>query len=411
MNTFSMLFFIKRTKLLNNGEAPIYLRITTNSQRGEMALYRTILPELWNAAKGKAKGNSREIRELNSYLDEYISRIVQCKRQLENDYKPVTPESLKNKLLGNDDTNYSFLAVFKEHNEKLEIMGDKEVSAGTIERYKTAYKHLQNFIRWQYKREDYLLRDVNFSFIKNFEFYMKTERNCAHNTTVKYIKNIKKIIRIAMSNGWIKQDPFRDIKYRFDDVDAVYLDDDDLNALVGKIIDIPRIDQVRDIFVFCCFTGLAFSDVKALKKENIITGIDGKQWIQKRRTKTNVLSNIPLLDMPKQILYKYAVHDKVKTGQALLPVPSNQKMNAYLKEIADLCGINKKLTTHAARHTFATTVTLSNHVSMESVSKMLGHTSINMTRKYARIADKLISEDMQKLEGKYNYEKSCEPME
>jgi integrase len=156
---------------------------------------------------------------------------------------------------------------------------------------------------------------------------------------------------------------------------------------------------------------LAFSDVKALKKENIITGIDGKQWIQKRRTKTNVLSNIPLLDMPKQILYKYAVHDKVKTGQALLPVPSNQKMNAYLKEIADLCGINKKLTTHAARHTFATTVTLSNHVSMESVSKMLGHTSINMTRKYARIADKLISEDMQKLEGKYNYEKSCEPME
>jgi site-specific recombinase XerD len=411
MNTFSMLFFIKRTKLLNNGEAPIYLRITTNSQRGEMALYRTILPELWNAAKGKAKGNSREIRELNSYLDEYVSRIVQCKRQLENDYKQVTPKSIKNKLLGNDDTNFCFLAVFKEHNDKLEIMGDKEVAAGTIERYKTAYKHLQNFIRWQYKREDYLLRDVNFSFIKNFEFYMKTERNCAHNTTVKYIKNIKKIIRIAMSNGWIKQDPFRDIKYRFDDVEAVYLTDDDLTALVSKEIEIPRIDQVRDVFLFCCFTGLAFSDVKALKKENIITGIDGKQWIQKRRTKTNVLSNIPLLDMPKRILEKYAGHDKVKTGLALLPVPSNQKMNAYLKEIADLCGINKKLTTHTARHTFATTVTLSNHVSMESVSKMLGHTSINMTRKYARIADKLISEDMQKLEGKYNFDKTCEPAE
>ena len=204
MNTFSKLFFIKRTKLLNNGEAPIYLCIIVIGLRGEMAIYRSILPERWDAIKGKAKGNSREIRELNSYLDEYKSRIVQCKRLLENDFKPVTPESLKNKLLGRDDTNYCFLAVFKEHNDKLEIMGEKEVAAGTIYRYQTAYKHLQKYIKWQYKREDYLLRDVDYSFIKNFEFYMKTERNCAHNTTVKYIKNIKKIIRIAMANGWIK---------------------------------------------------------------------------------------------------------------------------------------------------------------------------------------------------------------
>jgi integrase len=194
-------------------------------------------------------------------------------------------------------------------------------------------------------------------------------------------------------------------------VDAVYLNDDDLTALATKEIEVPRIDQVRDVFLFCCFTGLAFSDVKALRKENIITGIDGKQWIQKRRTKTNILSSIPILDVPKSILEKYSNHDKVKTGKALLPVLSNQKMNAYLKEIADLCGINKKLTTHAARHTFATTVTLSNHVSMESVSKMLGHTSINMTRKYARIADRLISEDMQKLEGRYNFTKTSEELE
>jgi site-specific recombinase XerD len=405
MNTFSMLFFIKRTKLLNNGESPIYLRITVNGLRTEMALYRSVLPEQWDAAKGKAKGTSREIRELNAYLDEYKSRLIQCKRQLENDFKPVTPESLKNKLLGNDETNYYFLSVFKEHNDKLKILGDKEVAAGTIERYQTAYKHLQNFIRKQFKSEDFLLRDINYSFIKNFEFYLKSERNCAHNTTVKYIKNTKKIIRIAMSNGWIKQDPFKDIKYRLDDVEAVYLTDEDLAALVDKEIEITRIDQVRDVFLFCCFTGLAFSDVKALKKENIITGVDGKRWIQKRRTKTNVLSNIPILEMPQRILEKYINHPKVKTGQALLPVPSNQRMNGYLKEIADICGINKKLTTHSARHTFATTVTLANHVSMESVSKMLGHTSINMTRKYARIADKLISEDMQKLEGKYNFSK------
>jgi integrase len=204
--------------------------------------------------------------------------------------------------------------------------------------------------------------------------------------------------------------PFRDVKYRFEEVETVYLDDDDLASLINKKIDIPRIDQVRDIFLFCCFTGLAFSDVKALRKENLIKGMDGKMWIQKRRTKTKILSNIPLLEIPQKLLEKYAEHDKVKCGQVLLPVPSNQKMNAYLKEITDLCGINKNLTTHSARHTFATTVTLANHVSMESVSKMLGHTSINMTRKYARIADRLNSEDMQKLEGKYNYGKTVVPI-
>jgi site-specific recombinase XerD len=410
-NTFTILFFVLKTKLLRNGEAPVYVRITVNSTRCDVAIARSINPDTWDSGKGKAKGNTRAVREFNEYLDEYRSRILQAKKSLESDFRPVTPESIKKKLLGIDEQNYYFLVVFKDHNEKLKLLGDKEVAPATITRYETAYKHLKEFIKHQYKKDDCLFRDVNYNFIKNFEFYMKTKRKCAHNTTVKYIVNIKKIIRIALANNWINKDPFKDIRYRYDDVDAVYLTDEDLTALVTTEIKMPRIDQVRDIFVFCCFTGLAFSDVKALKKDNIITGIDGKQWIQKRRTKTNILSSIPILDVPKHILEKYANHDKVKTGKVLLPVLSNQKMNAYLKEIADLCGINKKLTTHAARHTFATTVTLSNHVSMESVSKMLGHTSINMTRKYARIADKLISEDMQKLEGKYNFDKTCETAE
>ncbi|MBN1789837.1 MAG: site-specific integrase [Bacteroidales bacterium] len=411
INTFTVLFFVLKSRLLRNGEAPVYVRITVNGSRCDMGISRSIDPDIWDPRKGKAKGNTRNVKEFNEYLEEYRSRIFQAKKSLESDFRPVTPESIKRKLLGIDEENFYFLVVFKDHNEKLKLLGDKEVAPATITRYETAYKHLAEYIKHQYKKDDCLFRDVNYNFIRNFEFYLKTERNCAHNTTVKYIVNIKKIIRIAMANGWIKQDPFKDIRYRYDDVDAVYLNDDDLTALATKEIEVPRIDQVRDVFLFCCFTGLAFSDVKALRKENIITGIDGKQWIQKRRTKTNVLSNIPLLDVPIRLLEKYANHDRVKTGKALLPVPSNQKMNAYLKEIADLCGINKTLTTHAARHTFATTVTLSNHVSMESVSKMLGHTSINMTRKYARIADKLISEDMQKLEGKYNFSKTCESAE
>jgi len=224
------------------------------------------------------------------------------------------------------------------------------------------YNHVERFIKQRYKRDDMALYEITPMFISDFEFYLKTTRKCCHNTTVKYIKNFQKIIRIALANG--------------------------------------RIQQVKDTYLFCCFTGLAFIDVKSLVSSDIETKGD-TFWIKKRRQKTKNWCHVPLLPPAVQIMNKYKNHPYCQRTGCVLPVPSNQKMNEYLKEIADLTGIDKNLSTHTARHTFATTVTLANHISIEVVSKMLGHSSINMTKKYARVVDDLIQRDMQKIYGKY----------
>jgi site-specific recombinase XerD len=237
--------------------------------------------------------------------------------------------------------------------------------------------------------------------MNDFEYYLKTTRNCCNNTTIKYIKNFKKIIRIALANGWMKSDPFVNIKYHLDDVDLAYLTEDELNTLMKKQFRVERLQQVKDIYLFCCFTGLAFIDVKNLHYEDIEEK-NGMLWIKKKRQKTKNWCNVPLLGPAVSLMNKYKSNPICLKNGLVLPVLSNQKMNAYLKEIADLCEINKNLSTHTARHTFATTVTLANQISMEVVSKMLGHTSINMTKKYARVVDDLINRDMQKIYGRYD---------
>jgi len=291
--------------------------------------------------------------------------------------------------------------VFKEHNEMVKGLVNKDFAPGTLERYNTCYKHVEDFIKLKYKRTDMSMFEIKPMFIRNFEYYLKTTRNCSNNTTIKYIKNFKKIIRIAMANGWMKEDPFRNIKYHLDDVDMAYLSEEELKLLMNKHFELERLQLVRDTYLFCCFTGLAFVDVASLKYTDI-EDKNGKLWIKKKRQKTKNWCTIPLLEPALKIIDKYRENPRCIANGYVLPVLSNQKMNAYLKEIADVCGINKNLSTHTARHTFATTVTLANQISIEVVSKMLGHSSINMTKKYARVVDDLVSRDMQKLVGKYD---------
>jgi site-specific recombinase XerD len=294
------------------------------------------------------------------------------------------------------------LQLFKDHNEKCQKLVDIDFAPGTITKYAHCYKHIANFVKMKFRRKDIAWGEVNAMFIKDFEFYLKTEQNCNHNTAIKYVTNFKKIVRIAMANGWLKNNPFASIKFRLEEVDLAYLDEKELDRLMKKKFSIDRMQQVKDVYLFCCFTGLAFIDVKSLCTKDLVVKED-MLWIRKKRHKTKNWCDIPLLDPAMKILEKYKFHPHcIKTG-LLLPVMSNQKMNAYLKEIADLCGINKHLSTHTARHTFATTVTLANQVSMEVVSKMLGHSSLNMTRKYARVVDDLIKKDMQKISKVYNY--------
>ncbi|MEI6580368.1 MAG: site-specific integrase [Eubacteriales bacterium] len=399
--TFNVMYYINRGKKLKNGNAPIIGRITVNKQRAEFAIGRNVDPELWNLDKCRVEGNNKDVREINSYLDFIKSNLLLKKREMEESGRPVTAHDLKNIHMGIDVEDKTILQVFKEHNEKTEGLINKDFAPGTIERYKTCCRHLQDFIKIKYKRTDVNLNDVKPMFVSDFDYYLKTTRNCAHNTATKYIKNFKKIVRIALANGWMKEDPFRNIKFHLDEVDMAYLNDEELKLLMNKHFDLERLQLVKDTYIFCCFTGLAFIDVTNLKYSNI-EDKNGSLWIKVKRQKTKNWCTIPVLEPALKLIDKYRENPRCIANGCVLPVLTNQKMNAYLKEIADLCGINKNLSTHTARHTFATTVTLANHVSMEVVSKMLGHSSINMTKKYARVVDDLVSRDMQKLVGKYD---------
>jgi site-specific recombinase XerD len=261
-------------------------------------------------------------------------------------------------------------------------------------------KHTRDFLLWKYKISDIDIKRIDHEFIMSYDFYFRSERNCNNNSTVKYLKNFKKIILICMANGWLDKDPFIKYKSKVKEVKRDYLNAEELAAMTTKLLVSDRVAQVRDIFLFSCYTGLAYADVKKLRRSELVTGLDSQKWIYTSRQKTDTASRIPLLPQALKLLAQYEDHPQCVDNGLLLPVLSNQKMNSYLKEIADACGITKELTYHIARHTFATTVTLANGVSIESVSKMLGHTNIKTTQHYAKILDAKVSEDMNLLKKK-----------
>ena len=404
--TFSILFYLQRNKVTKDGKAPIYLRITVNGKRSQISIKRKISINKWNNEAGTVIGTTLEVKELNRYLNSLEHRVFKIQQKLLDDNRKITALLIKNIFTGKDENQKMLLKIFQDHNNQVEKLVGKDFAPRTLERYKTAKKHVQAFIKLEYKLEDINVKDVNHKFIHGFEYYLKTERNCSHNTAIKYITNFKKIIRIAYGNDWISKDPFYNWKARLKTIDREFLSKEEIQKLVEKELTIKRLDQVKDIFIFSCFTGLAYADVKKLAKNDIVISIDGDRWIKTKRTKTNTRSNIPLLANAEAILEKYSEHPDVVQSQFLLPVLSNQKMNAYLKEIADVCEINKNLTFHLARHTFATTVTLTNGVPIESVSKMLGHKSLKTTQHYAKILDRKVSEDMQALKNKFLEQKT-----
>ena len=392
--TFNLLFFIKKNKIRTNGTAPIYLRITIDGKAAEIAAKRYIDPKKWDNKSQKAVGNSQEAKTLNSYLKTLEQKVYDFHYLMLKEEDFVTAESLKSKLLGTDVTTRMLIPIFQEHNDKVEALVGQDFAPGTLERYKTSLKHTQEFLNWKYKVSDIDITKIDHVFIMDYDFWLRSVRKCANNTAVKYIKNFKKIIRLCMANGWLSKDPFLGYKAKLKVVERPYLAKEEIQAVYEKEFASDRLSQVRDIFLFSCYTGLAYVDVKQLSKSNINTGIDGNQWIFTRRQKTDTSTRVPLLPLAQELVLKYENHPQCVNSDVLFPVLSNQKMNSYLKEIASICGINKDLTFHIARHTFATTVTLSNGVPIESVSKMLGHTNIKTTQHYAKILDKKVSYDM-----------------
>lgn len=404
-SNLNFLFYLKKPKGYVSGPVPIYLRLTVNGQRAEMSTGKECLPERWNSDAGLARGTTEEIKALNAFISILQGKIHQYHNQLLATGEPITAEILKNKMAGKSERARSLVKIFEDHNRKIEALLNDEFAPGTLERYKTSLKHTIDFLQWKYNISDIDIKKIDHAFITEYEFYLRSVRKCNNNTAVKYIKNFGKIIRICIANGWLDKSPFVSYKSKVKEVERAFLVEEEIQALASKVFVTDRLNQVKDIFIFSCFTGLAYIDVKKLTKNNITVGIDGEKWIYTNRQKTDTRSNIPLLPIAEEIIAKYKEHPQCLNEGKLLPVLSNQKMNSYLKEMADVCGINKELTFHIARHTFATTVTLTNGVPIESVSKMLGHKNLRTTQHYAKILDRKVSEDMKALREKISFSK------
>jgi site-specific recombinase XerD len=399
----SILFYAKKAKAATNGLVPIYTRITIGGKRIELSTNRFVETSKWAKDACKMKGATEEARSINNHLELLKNQIRDAEMELVYKKLPITTETLKSKLFGLDERVRMLVPIFQDHNNKIKELVGKEYAPGTLERYKTSLSHTIDFLKWKYNCSDIDINLIDHTFITDYEFYLRSVRNCANNTAVKYIKNFHKVIKICIDNDWITKNPFSNYKAKLNEVERDYLSETEIQNLINKDFSIERIALVRDIFVFSCFTGLAYVDVKNLTINNINYGIDGQKWIFTHRQKTETASKIPLLPIPEMLIEKYKNHPQCLNQNRLMPILTNQRMNSYLKEIAAVCGINKELTFHIARHTFATTVTLSNGVPIETVSKMLGHKSIKTTQHYAKILDKKVSEDMKILRDKFSF--------
>lgn len=398
----SILFYIRKSKMTKDKLMPIYIRITVNGQRLEHSVQRYVEVARWVVAAGRVKGGSAEARQLNAYLDALTSKVHKLEREMVQDGKIITFDSFREKWLGITEHPRMLMEIFQQHNDQLAALVGKEFSPATLERYNTSRDHTRAFLQWKYSIKDIDIKRLDYEFVSDFEFWLKTQRNCNHNTAIKYISNFRKVINICIRKGWLQKDPFLGFKMSKHEVERDFLTEEELQAIAFKDFGTERLNHVRDIFVFSCFTGLAYADVQKLKRSEIARGIDGDYWIFTSRKKTETKSRIPLLPLAAAIMEKYKDYPPCMQSDHVLPVLSNQKMNAYLKEIADVCKIYKNLTFHMARHTFATTVTLSNGVPMESVSKMLGHKNLKTTQHSAKILDRKVSDDMQLLREKFN---------
>lgn len=347
---FSILFFIKRTKLLKNGEAPIRVRITYDKVYVELQLKRSIKVQHWSQEKERSTGKDYNSTELNHYIDALRVKFYQIYQDLEIEGKLISAKAVVNRYLGKDNSARTLYNVFKEHNDNCRKLIGTDYADITIRRYDNCLKYLMELIKQTYKVDDILLREVNGELVRNFDLYLKTEKRCAQNTVIRYMKCFKKVINLAIANEWLSKNPFAGIKFQEVEVNKEFLTQQELNKIMNKEFGIERLELVRDIFIFQSYTGLAFIDAYNLRVEHISEDNNGNLWIIKPREKTKNVCNIPLLSIPRGILEKYKDHPYCQEKGVLLPVLCNQKMNSYLKEVADLCGIKKNLTTHVARH-------------------------------------------------------------
>lgn len=393
-NTFKVMFVIRRNQVNRDGKCSIVIRITVNGEYERLNSTLSIEPELWDSKAAKAIGRTQKILDFNKRIDEIRYVLQDHYYELQKTHGYVTAEMVKNAYMGITAKAESLMPIYDEFLAETKKMVGINRSDKTYQKYERCKRRVVEFMKEKYNRTDIPLRELKPKFLTDFSVFLATKYKCRQNTVYKFLQLLRMVIIKAQRDGISFPDPYLSYKMTQEKVDRGYLSEDEVIAIATKEISIPRLDQVRDVFIFACYTGLAYSDLAQLRAGNIKKMFDGKLWIVTHRQKTKTNVNVPLLPMAEKILRKY--EGKYLDGE-LLPILSNQKTNAYLKEIADICGIEKNLTFHLARHTFATTMTLGKGVPIESVSKMLGHTNIQTTQIYARITNEKISHDMENL--------------
>lgn len=401
--SFGLTFYINRTRERKNGECPVMLRINLNGDRLALQVQRFIKPEDWDQNRYVMKGRTEQARVFNNYLEAVRLKAHKKYNELLSYTDDVTPQMLRDAILGvNTAKTRQIIDIWEGHVSDLKKLIGKENSYATYQKYNTAKNHFQSFLQNKYQLNDVSIKAVDYQMIQQYSIYLKTEKGCSFNTATKFLQNLKTITSISIRSGWLVKDPFNGISLTLKEVDRPYLTFEELERLIEFNSVFDRLNRVRDFFVFSCYTGLAYIDVKKLKRAEIEGNDEMGFWIRTRRQKTGGRANIPLLDIPMSIIRNYCQLELLDAEEPILPILSNQKMNAYLKELADLCNIQKQLSYHVARHTFATTVTMMNGVPIETVSKMLGHKNIHSTQHYARIVDKKVGDDMKLLAAKLN---------
>ena len=392
-SSFSILFFIRESKARKSGKAPIELMITVNGERCPLSTGKQVPIDKWDKTKQQVKGKDEEAQSLNNYLKAIKAKLYQKEAELLDRGFIITAELLRDAYFDKVESlkEKSLFEVFAEHNKEQEKLVGNGVSKATYWISVYTVRLLKEFVQQKYKREDLYLRELNLSFIQSFHTFLRIDKGMAQNSSTKHLKLLKKIVNLAVANSYMTTNPFITYKIEREPVEIDFLDEEELRKIINFDTPLPRLERAKDMFLFGCFTGLSYIDIKTLAPEHFEKDNTGRIWIKKRRVKTGVLSRIPLLPIAKLIL------DKYKGGEKLLPIQDPADINKYLKDIATLCDIKKRITFHTSRHTFASTVTLANNISLEVVSKMLGHTNTRMTNHYAKLIDKCIGEQMDKL--------------
>lgn len=399
--TFSVLIWANKAKETKDG-LPLFARVTVDGKRIEISLKKKVPSDLWDGKAGVVTGSGENVKFLNNYIAQVKAELFKIFNKMEILEEHITAEAIKLRFTGEKEEVKTLLQVVQYHNNQMAQRLGIDFVQGTYAKYTSLHNKLVTFIKYQYKKSDIALRDLNHKFVTSFEYFLKTYYKNGHNTTMKDIKNLKKIINLAVQNSWLDKNPFTAFKCAFRNVERNVLTLDEIETIENKEFKMPRLQHVRDLFIFSCYTGLAYADVMNLTSRNIVLGMDRERWIYTSRQKTESQVRVPLLPKALAVIEKYKDDPQTVNSGYLLPHFSNQKLNSYLKEIADVCGIQKNLTFHLARHTFATTITLTNGVPIETVSKLLGHSSIKITQIYAKVVENKICEDMSALKAKLN---------